>query len=293
MKKFKQTREKFDGWIALILWLPALFIGRSIFYLAVDMVCDTQRFFEFNSNDINLLTEGVFYVSIIYAVYFACTFAYALFIRCLSARKTRFGRFAYSVPLMLFFAAEAVVCLSAIFTTLNGAQVLGWGIGFIAVTCALMFALLSGMWLFRVYVNPANPALTVVLGYICSVGTILSYIAAAYIEGLWAHIYLISASIVGAAFALDITFKGIAYKIIEKITDKILKKIFSKLSKFRVAWRLLRAFQTLLADYKNPENSFASRFQYTLNTSQNCMAKILRLAGKYLQKNPKKLPCEI
>ena len=94
-----------------------------------------------------------------------------------------------------------------------------------------MFALLSGMWLFRVYVNPANPALTVVLGYICSVGTILSYIAAAYIEGLWAHIYLISASIVGAAFALDITFKGIAYKIIEKITDKILKKIFSKLSK--------------------------------------------------------------
>ena len=54
---------------------------------------------------------------------------------------------------------------------------------------------------------------------------------AAPIEGLWAHIYLISASIVGAAFALDITFKGIAYKIIEKITDKILKKIFSKLSK--------------------------------------------------------------
>lgn len=231
MKKFKQTLEKFDGWIALILWLPALFIGRSIFYFAVNMVCDTRSFFEFNSNDINLLTEGVFYVSITYAVYFACTFAYALFIRCLSARKTRFGRFAYSVPLMLFFAAEAVVCLSAIFTTLNGAQVLGWGIGFIAVTCALMFALLSGMWLFRVYVNPANPALTVVLGYICSAGTILSYIAAAYIEGLWAHIYLISASIVGAAFALDITFKGIAYKIIEKITDKILKKIFSKLSK--------------------------------------------------------------
>ena len=62
MKKFKQTLERFDGWIALILWLPALFIGRLIFYLAVDMVCNTQRFFEFNSNDINLLAEGVFYV---------------------------------------------------------------------------------------------------------------------------------------------------------------------------------------------------------------------------------------
>lgn len=231
MKKFKQTLERFDGWIALILWLPALFIGRSIFYLAVHIVCNTQRFFELNSNDINLLAEGVFYISTIYAVYFACTFAYALLIRCLSARTTRFGRFAYSLPLMLFFAAEAVVCLSAIFTTLNGAQILGWGIGFIAVTCALMFALLSGMWLFRVYVNPANSALTVILGYICSVGTILSYIAAAYIEGLWAHIYLISVSIVGAAFALDITFKGIAYKIIEKIIEKIQKKIFSKLSK--------------------------------------------------------------
>jgi len=41
----------------------------------------------------------------------------------------------------------------------------------------------------------------------------------------------------------------------------------------------LRAFQTLLADYKNPENFFVFRFQHTLNTAQNCMVKNIADCG--------------
>lgn len=51
---------------------------------------------------------------------------------------------------------------------------------------------------------------------LCVGGALASLIAAAYLDGLWAHAYLVFASAAGAAFAADISFRGMAYKILAR-----------------------------------------------------------------------------
>ena len=79
-----------------------------------------------------------------------------------------------------------------------------------------MAALFGGMWLFRLYANPRNSGFAASLGFLCVGGALASLVAAAYLDGLWAHAYLVFVSVAGAAFAADISFRGMAYKILAR-----------------------------------------------------------------------------
>ncbi len=216
LKKISQARRKLGGFWPLLLWLPALWAGKAIFLAAAGMLADAQKFFEFDPNAPESSIDGILYRSTAYCVFFIPTFAYALFVRFASPRETRFEKLAFSLPLAAFFAAEGVIALSVAFATADAARAIGWGTGFAAALCAEMAALFGGMWLFRLYANPRNSGFAASLGFLCVGGALASLIAAAYLDGLWAHAYLVFASVAGAAFAADISFRGMAYKILAR-----------------------------------------------------------------------------
>ena len=217
LKKILQARRKLGGFWPLLLWLPALWLGKTVFLAAAGMLAEAQKFFEFNPNAPEASVDGILYRSTAYCVFFIPTFAYALIVRFASPRETRFERLAFSLPLAALFAAEAVIALSVAFSTAGAARAIGWGTGFAAALCAETAALFGGMWLFRLYANPSNSNFSASLGFLCVGGALASLIAAAYIGGVWAHAYLVFVSAAGAAFAADISFKGMAYRILARI----------------------------------------------------------------------------
>lgn len=216
LKKISQARRKLGGFWPLLLWLPALWAGKAIFFAATGTLADAQKFFEFDPNAPEASIDGILFRSTAYCVFFIPTFAYALFVRFVSPRETRFEKLAFSLPLAALFAAEGVIALSVAFATADAARAIGWGTGFAAALCAEMAALFGGMWLFRLYANPRNSGFAASLGFLCVGGALASLVAAAYLDGLWAHAYLVFVSVAGAAFAADISFRGMAYKILAR-----------------------------------------------------------------------------
>ena len=125
LKKISQARRKLGGFWPLLLWLPALWAGKAIFFAAAGMLADAQKFFEFDPNAPESSIDGILYRSTAYCVFFIPTFAYALFVRFASPRETRFEKLAFSLPLAAFFAAEGVIALSVAFATADAARAIG------------------------------------------------------------------------------------------------------------------------------------------------------------------------
>ena len=221
IKRIIELRDKLGGVLSLGLWLPAFGFGYIVFYLAFAMLSDPSKFFEYHYPSQEIFYTEMLRGWIAYALFFIPTFAYGLFVRIVANRATKFGKLAFSIPLMLLFAAEIVLALSLIFTTADGAREIGWSSGFAAAICAESATVLGGLWLFRLYVNPSNPNFAATLGLLCICGTLVSFLGAAYLDGIWPQVYLICATSVGAALALDISFRGSAYTTLYNLLNKI------------------------------------------------------------------------
>ena len=219
MKILSEIREKAGGVLSLALWIPLFFFLRNVLAAAFELVCSPEQFgFDFPTAD--AFADTVLSRSVGYCVFFIITFAYGFAVRAVVRRDTQLSRLAFSLPLAVLFAAETAIALNVVFLTVRGIQVYGISRGLFACLFAEVVIFCGGLWLFRVFANGKNTNFTALLALVCVCGAIAVLPFAAYFGDFAAQVYLIAVPAFAAAFALDIAFKGLAYKILERAASK-------------------------------------------------------------------------